>query len=181
VSRADFIYTPARREFFKTYADIKFGKDTMPYERLDSLFQGKLTSHVLVITDHSCGREIGVATLYLEPPGLAYYYYAFYDLNYYSRSLGMFMMTSAVNLFTERGFDFLYLGSCYSQNALYKTQFSGAEFFNGVRWSDDLEELKYLIRRERHDQHLLESEEYRQAFYEGELARAVELSGFVIR
>jgi hypothetical protein len=181
VPRAEFEYTPARREFFKTYADIKFGKDILPYERLDSLFQGKLTSHLLVIADVSRGTEVGTATLYLEPPVLAYYYYAFYDLNYYSRSLGMFMMTSAVNLFAERGFEFLYLGSCYSQNALYKTQFEGAEFFNGVRWSENLEELKYLIRRERHDQHLLESEEYRQIFYGGELGRAVEQSSFFVK
>ena len=181
LSRDEFDYTPARREFFKTYADIKFGKDTMPYERLDSLFQGKLTSHVLVVTDSSSGVEVGTATLYLEPSILAYYYYAFYDLSYYSRNLGMFMMTSAANLFAERQFEFLYLGSCYSQNALYKTQFGGAEFFNGVRWSADLEELKYLIRRERHDQHLLESEEYRRAFYGGELNLAVEASGFFVR
>jgi len=178
VSRSEFEYTPERRQFYKTYADIKFGKDTMPYERLDSLFTGKLTSHLLVITDSQSRSEVGTATLYLESPALAYYYYAFYDLNYYSRNLGMFMMTSAVTLFAERGFQYLYLGSCYSQNALYKTQFSGAEFFNGVRWSADLEELKYLIERERHDQHLLESDEYRQRFWAGELDGVAEASGF---
>ena len=178
VPRLEFDYTPARREFFKTYTDIKFGKDTMPYERLDSLFQGKLTSHILVVTDTASGAEVGAATLYLQPEVLAYYYYAFYDLNYYSRNLGMFMMTSAVNFFAERGFEFLYLGSCYSQNALYKTQFAGAEFFNGFRWSDNLDELKYLIRRDRHDHHLLESDEYRESFYGGDLNRAVEMSAF---
>ena len=98
-------------------------------------FKGRMTSHLLLFTDAASGAEVGAATLYLEPPAVAYYYYAFYDLNYYSRNLGMFMMTSAVALFAERGFDFLYLGSCYSRNALYKTQFAGAEFFNGVRWS----------------------------------------------
>src|SRR6266571_1738135 len=51
IARAEFDYTPARRESYKTYADIKFGKDLMPYERLDSLFSGKITSHVLVFTD----------------------------------------------------------------------------------------------------------------------------------
>lgn len=178
VPRAEFEYTPERRNFFKTYADIKFGKDTMPYERLDSLFAGKLTSHLLVITDTREEREVGTATLYLEPPALAYYYYAFYDLNYYSRNLGMFMMTSAVALFAERGFDFLYLGSCYSQNALYKTQFRGAEFFNGVRWSSDLDELKYLIRRDNHDQHLLENDEYRTAFYGAKMESVPAASGF---
>ena len=178
IPRAEFHYTPQRREFYKTYTDIKFGKDTMSYERLDSLFKGRMTSHLLLFTEAASGAEVGAATLYLEPPAVGYYYYAFYDLNYYRRNLGMFMMTSAVALFAERGFDFLYLGSCYSRNALYKTQFAGAEFFNGVRWSEDLEELKYLIRRKRWDQHLLESEEYRQAFYGGELGRVVSGSLF---
>ena len=181
ISRAEFHYTPQRREFYKTYTDIKFGKDIMSYERLDSLFKARITSHLLLFTDAASGTEVGTATLYLEPPAVAYYYYAFYDLNYYSRNLGMFMMTSAVALFAERGFDFVYLGSCYSRNALYKTQFAGAEFFNGVRWSEDMEELKYLIRRKRWNQHLLESEEYRQAFYGGDLARVVSGSLFRVQ
>jgi arginyl-tRNA--protein-N-Asp/Glu arginylyltransferase len=180
IPRAEFDYTPQRREFYKNYADIKFGKNTMSYERLDSLLQGRITSHLLLFTDTASGAEVGAVTLYLEPPAVAYYYYAFYDLNYYRRNLGMFMMTSAVALFAERGFDFLYLGSCYSPNALYKTQFTGAEFFTGVRWSADLEELKYMIRRQRWDQHLLESEEYRQAFYAGDLSRVVSASPFPV-
>src|SRR5438105_465761 len=84
----------------------------------------------------------------------------------FCRHLGMHMMTAAVVFLAERDFPFLYLGSCYSGNALYKTQFSGAEFFNGFRWSANLEELKYLIGREHREQHLLETEEYRQMFYE---------------
>ena len=39
--------------------------------------------------DPSRGAEVGTATLYLEGKALAYYYYAFYDLNYYARNLGM--------------------------------------------------------------------------------------------
>lgn len=180
VSRAEFDYTAARREFCKNYADIKFGKDVMSYDRLDALFSGKITSHVLVFTDTRSEVEVGFATLYLEPGSLAYYYYAFYDLNYYSRNLGMNMMTAAVVFFAEGGFPFLFLGSCYSGNALYKTQFSGAEFFNGFRWSANLEELKYLIGREHREQHLLETQEYRQMFYEGELGQIVAASPFQV-
>ena len=182
VPRAEFDFSPERREFYKTYADIKFGRDTMSYERLDSLFGGKITSHLLVFNDARACTEIGTATLYLEER-MVYYYYAFYDLKYYSRNLGMFMMTSAVETFKERGFDFIYLGSCYSRNALYKTQFAGAEFFNGVRWSDDMEELKYLIKRDdkqaRH--HLLETEEYRELFYGGKLGQIVSASEFAVQ
>jgi arginyl-tRNA--protein-N-Asp/Glu arginylyltransferase len=183
VPKSKFEYTPARREFFKTYADIKFGKNVMSYERLDLLFVGAITSHVLLFTDTKSGEEIGLVTLYLEPNRLAYYYYAFYDLNYYSRNLGMFMMTTAVALFAERGFRHLYLGSCYLENALYKIQFAGAEFFNGVRWTQNLKELKYLIRRGKQDQeqHLLEVEEYRNLFYKEDIAEIGGGSAFKVK
>lgn len=183
IPKAKFEYTSERREFFKTYADIKFGKDVMSYERLDLLFDGAITSHVLLFTDAKSGQEVGAVTLYLEPNQLAYYYYAFYDLKYYSRNLGMFMMTSAVVEFAQRGFRHVYLGSCYLENALYKTQFAGAEFFNGVRWSEDLKELKYLIRRASQAQfhHLLETEEYRQLFYGMEIAEIGAASAFRVR
>jgi arginyl-tRNA--protein-N-Asp/Glu arginylyltransferase len=183
VPREKFDYTPERRAFFKTYADIKFGKDVMSFERLDALFAAPIISHLLVFTDSGTGKEIGVATLYLEGKALAFYYYAFYDLNYYARNLGMFMMTSAVALFAERGTKHLYLGSCYSDAALYKTQFAGAEFFTGFRWSDNLKELKYLLHRDQKNlrQHLLETEEYRELFYAGKLEKITEAGGFRVK
>lgn len=171
LARGEFEYTPQRRQFYKNYADIKFGQGVMSEERLDALFQSKITSHLLYFTDMASGAEVGTVTLYLEPGAMAYYYYAFYDLNYYARNLGMYLMTFAVGFFAEQGFDFIYLGSCYSSNALYKTQFAGAQFFNGVHWSDNLEELKYLIGREQEEHHLLEEEEYRQGFCKGDLAQ----------
>lgn len=181
--REKFDFTPARREFFKTYADIKFGKDVMNFERLDALFASPIISHLLVFTDAATGKEVGVATLYLEGKALAFYYYAFYDLNYYARNLGMFMMTSAVAQFAERGVKHLYLGTCYSDSALYKTQFAGAEFFTGFRWSDNLKELKFLLHRDQKElrQHLLETEEYRALFYQGKLEKLAESGGFRVR
>jgi len=183
VPREKYTYTPERRQFFKTYADIKFGKDVMTFDRLDGLFASPIISHLLVFSHAQSGSEIGVATLYLQGKELAYYYYAFYDLNYYSRNLGMFMMTSAATLFADRGFRYLYLGTCYSQNALYKTQFAGAEFFNGFRWSGDLDELKFIIQRDKTElyQHLLETEEYREEFYRGDLEKIAEASTFRVR
>ena len=183
VPRDKYNYTPERRQFFKTYADIKFGKDVMTFERLDGLFGSPIISHLLVFTDTKNGAEVGAATLYVETRELAYYYYAFYDLNYYARNLGMFMMTSAVTSFAERGFKHLYLGTCYSPTALYKTQFAGAEFFNGFRWSSDLDELKFIIRRDKKElyQHLLETEEYQDEFYGGEPEKIAESSQFRVR
>ncbi len=183
VPREKFDYTPERRTFFKTYADIKFGKDVMSFERLDALFVAPIISHLLVFTDTETGKEVGVITLYLEGKSLAFYYYAFYDLNYYARNLGMFMMTSAVELFAERGLKQLYLGTCYSDAALYKTQFAGAEFFTGFCWSDNLKELKFLLHRDQKDlrQHLLETETYRDEFYKGDLSKITAASEFRVR
>jgi arginyl-tRNA--protein-N-Asp/Glu arginylyltransferase len=180
VPRGKYDYTPERRQFFKTYADIKFGNDVMTFERLDGLFASPIVSHLLVFNDPRTGGEVGVATLYLEGNELAFYYYAFYDLNYYASNLGMFMMTSAVALFAGRGFKNLYLGTCYSQAALYKTQFAGAEFFNGFRWSDDMEELKFILNRDKKEslQHLLEAQEFRGEFYGGSLAAITNASRF---
>jgi len=183
VPRAQFEYTPARREFFKRYADAKFGEEVMTFERLDSLFSSPIISHLLVFTDAQTGGEVGVATMYVEGGRLAYYYYAFYDLKYAARSLGMFMMTSAAELFASRGVSQLYLGTCYSGRALYKTQFAGVEFFNGFRWSDNLEELKYIIQRDQNksDQHLVETEAYRALFYDGDLGNITQASRFSTR
>jgi len=183
VARDKFDYTPQRREFFKTYADIKFGKDVMTFERLDALFAAPIISHLLVFTDTETGKEVGVATLYVEGKALAFYYYAFYDLNYYARNLGMFMMTSATAHFADAGVKHLYLGTCYSETALYKTQFAGAELFNGFRWSNNLEELKFIIASDKKERsrHLLEMDEYREKFYSDKLDKIVELSLFRIK
>lgn len=180
VSRAKYDFTPGRRAFFKNYADIKFGKDTMSFERLDALFASPIISHLLVFTDTATGAEVGTVTLYLEGNDLAFYYYAFYDLNYFQRNLGLFLMTTAVTEFAQRGTRHIYLGTCYSENALYKTQFAGAEFFNGFRWSHNLKELKYLLGRDQPGttQHLVETEEFRQLFYEGDLPRIRDASRF---
>lgn len=183
VPRKKFKFTAQRREFCQGYADIKFGKGTMSGERLDNLFASPLISHVLVYTDTATDSEIGLAMVYCDAKALAFYYYAFYDLNYFQRNLGMFMMTSGVNLFAERGTRHIYLGSCYSKNALYKTQFAGAEFFNGFRWSQNLKELKHLLERDSPGakQHALESEEFQRLFYDRDVNRVATTSTFKVR
>lgn len=180
IPRAEFEFTPARREFCKRYTDAKFGARGMSYERLDSLFNSPVTSHVLLFTDNTTGAEVGLATLYAEGDRLAFYYYAFYDLAHPNRSLGLFMMTTAVEFFAARGCQHLYLGSCYSESALYKTQFAGFEFFNGTAWSENLAELKFILRRSQGElsQHLLEDGEYRESFAPAELSQQAVQSRF---
>jgi hypothetical protein len=120
---------------------------------------------------------LGTALLCLQEPRAAYYYYAFYDLEQRSRSLGMFMMTWAVGFFASRGIRHLYLGTCYSDRALYKTQFLGVEFFNGNSWTQDLAQLKHLLNdgSGAHRTHLLQDAEYLQ-FLGGDLVALADQS-----
>ena len=182
VPRAKFDFTATRREFCLRYAAHKYGAEVMTPTRLEQVISSPLTSHVLLFHHAAQDLEVGLATLFLQPPQLAQYYYAFYDLNYARQSLGMYMMTSAVQHFAAQGFAHLYLGSCYSANALYKTQFAGMEFFNGACWSRDAAELKYLIARDERPQaqHLFEDQEYLHRFHDGDLGRAVERSLFQV-
>jgi arginyl-tRNA--protein-N-Asp/Glu arginylyltransferase len=179
LTREEFDFTAEKRDFCRHYADIKFGNDVMSEKRLDSLIGSRIISHILVYLDTESGKDVGYVTLFLEPTKLAYFYYSFYDLNYYERNLGMYMMTTAVDFFKNQDYDFLYLGTCYRKNALYKTQFAGFEFFNGFRWSNDLKELKYLIKRDEEvmGQHVVETPEFIDAFYEGDLQDLTEQYG----
>jgi hypothetical protein len=182
LARDQFAFTETWKSFCLRYADDKFGKGVMNDERLANLFDSPITSHLLVFQDGENGPNVGLVTLFLDEPFVAQYYYAFYDLNYHRRNLGMFMMTSAVSHFAGERWHYLYLGSCYSSNAFYKTQFTGAEFFNGARWSQNLDELKHLIARHQTPQttHLFESSTYLHEFYDGELGKLVEASLFRI-
>lgn len=164
VERKNFAYTEERRRSFKEYADQKFGKDVMNYDRLDELFNSPLVTHVLQFTLPS-GKDAGSVALFLYREHLAFYYYAFYDLSYFERNLGIYMMTCATNFFSAQGYSHLYLGTCYSERALYKTQFAGAEFFNGFGWSRNIDELKFILRRDTIPKHLLEDPQFIEKFY----------------
>lgn len=164
VERAAFAYTDEVRARWLAFAEARFGPGIMPAPRLDGLMAGRVVTHVLVARDPAAdGREVGAVLLYLEPPRMAHYYYAFYDLAGRERNLGMFLMTRAVEFFRAAGVQRLFLGTCYSERALYKTQFAGLEFHNGIRWTADLAQLRLLLRREADARHALEEPEFLQS------------------
>ena len=171
VRRADFAYTPEVRQEWHAFARERFGEGIMPFERLDALMRGEIVNHLPVFEDAD-GRPVGTALLFLQPPRVAHYCFAFYDLRDRARNPGMFMMTWAVQHFADAGYHHLHLGTCYSRRALYKTQFRGVEFSSGNGWSRRLEELKFLLRRDTDDgtTHLLDHPDYLARFYPEQLA-----------
>jgi hypothetical protein len=170
VKREEFEFTAPRREFALKYAEVRFGPGIMPATRIDAIFNSEVVTHLLVFNETSTGRELGFVFLFIQQPELAHYMYSFYELDYLGRNLGMFMMTLAVNFFRDQNYRHIYLGTCYSERALYKWQFAGCEFFNGYCWSENLEELKHLLKRQQQNDgsHLLEDKSYLEHFCSGD-------------
>lgn len=165
--REDYLPSPAVKEMCLRCASERFGEGVIGEARFAKLLASGQTSHVL---EYRLGeRVVGLVTALFDAPEMAHYHFAFYDLDAGVPSMGMYMMTRAIVEFAERRFRYAYLGTCYSKNALYKTQFEGVEFHSGVRWSAELEELKYLLERAGDGEHLLESAEYLEQFAGGRL------------
>lgn len=161
IRRQDFEFTAERKARWLAFAEERFGQGVMSGERLEGLMNGNVITDVLVCRDPGDGdRELGAVLMYLEPVRMAHYYYAFYDRTHPNRSLGLFLMTAAVQFFRDAGFQHLYLGTCYSERALYKVQFEGIEFFDGLAWSTEVAQLKFLVRRDSRARHLLEEPDF---------------------
>ena len=160
VPRADFEYHANRRAAWLDFAHERFGAGVMPGERLDRLMGAPVVSHLLHFQAAASGAELGTVLLYLQPARVAYYYFAFYDRSQRDNQLGMYLMTRAAEFFSQQGYAHLHLGTCYHERALYKTQFSGVEYFTGWRWSSDLNALKSLVRHAPVTGHLLEDPDH---------------------
>jgi len=181
VPREAFALTEARLAFCLGYTRARFAGGGMGEARIRSLFASPVTTHVLVFRRESDGEEVGYVTCYREGRRALFYYYAFYSAEHVGQSLGAFMMTTVAQRCAAEAVEYLYLGTCYSQSALYKTQFAGFEFFNGVRWSDSRDELKALLARgggDAGDCHLLEDEGFRARYLPEGLGAAAAESRF---
>lgn len=79
---------------------------------------------------------------------MSHFWFSFYDIELVRKSLGMWLMIREVQVAKESGQKYMYLGTCYGERALYKTNFQPVEWWDGSLWSSDLQILKKLARQE---------------------------------
>ena len=105
-----------------------------------------------------------------------FYWLGFYKEDKFKTGLGSRMMLEAIKWATDNGKSHAYLGTVYTNSSLYKTNFKGWEFFNGFEWSNDKDQLKYLIGKDRYDDspELLMDEEFKKRFYDGRVMKVLE-------
>jgi len=174
LERGDFEASHERIDFCYAYAKQRW---TVPpaRERIERIFESGLTTHVACFTDNE-GQSKGIVTL-LRDGSSWFYTNAFFDPDS-PPGTGAFLMTRIVELLSQSGEEFLHLGTCYSKSSLYKTQFSGIQFFDGNRWNADVKALKYLIARQEEvsKNHLLEDQVFLESWVPEGLPRLADSS-----
>ncbi len=132
--------------FCLTFAKERFTGGNMKKERLNYLLSRKNLTHI--ITFKSSTKIYGYVFSCISG-GMIHYWFAFYDTNFISFSLGKWIMWKTISIAKELGMEYVYLGTCFGQKGLYKVRdHKGTEFFDGIGWNSDLKLLKKLCERD---------------------------------
>lgn len=174
ISLNEFDYAPRVQKMCKDYANQRLG-GIFSSASIKSIFSGKVYSHIFVFRNNHDNEEVGYAVVRITDR-IIQYAHSFYDLKYLSENLGARMMLEAVVWAKDNNKDKIYLGTCYEKNSLYKTEYKGVEFYNGFGWSNNQEELKYLIER-REEGYLIKDREYLEKFHENDFHRILNNNG----
>jgi arginyl-tRNA--protein-N-Asp/Glu arginylyltransferase len=118
----------------------------MSANRIKWLFTSGACSHVLIFTDVEKDKLVIGYCLVNSNTEFLHYAYPFYNLDYFDKNAGMGMMLHAITWAWEQNLNHIYLGTVYTKSSLYKIQFKGVEFFNGISWSDDIDKLKEIVK-----------------------------------
>jgi arginyl-tRNA--protein-N-Asp/Glu arginylyltransferase len=125
-------------DFFKT----KFNKTIITPQKLKWLFAGEFFTNVLVYKNKN---EIIGYCITMETKKTLHYAYPFYKSELIGTNIGMSMMIQAIEHAKEKNKKYVYLGTVYTKDSMYKLQFKGIQWFNGESWNDDIDKLKSLI------------------------------------
>lgn len=159
----EFDYTPRVQKTCKDWFNQKFGKGKISAAAIRKIFTDSIFTHVFV---WSLNRQtVGYSVVFING-GLLHHAHVFYDPDLTKANLGARMILQSIIWAKDNSKKYAYLGTSYSKSALYKTEFSGFEFFNGFSWSDNIEELKYLIERNG-ESYLFQDKEFLGKFYGG--------------
>ena len=123
----------------------KFGKNTMSANRIKDMVKDKKTSFNTILEFKMVDTILGYCICFLKED-LIHYAYPFYDTEYISKGLGIGMMTKTVEYAKEIGIKYVYLGSVFKKESLYKLQFSGEEWFFESKWDTNISQLKKILR-----------------------------------
>ncbi len=149
----------------KDFYDTKFGVGILSAQKIKEMLTDKEKSNFNTLLTYSLSdatnnsientiansstKNIGFVICYLisQPAdGILHYSYPFYDLNESLKDMGMGMMIRAIEYAKSAGIKYIYLGSLQRTGDVYKLQFDGLEWFNGQKWSTDVDGAKKVLK-----------------------------------
>lgn len=137
----------------KDFYTTKFGDGTFSANKVKELLTDTEESNFNLLLKYIHNEEaVGYSICYANE-NILHYSYPFYELTNVSQftNIGIGMMTKAIVWSKDAKKKYAYLGSAQRPTDTYKFQFSGAEWFDGEKWSEDVEELKNLLTHTRND------------------------------
>ena len=132
-------------DFCLHFANERFSNDALTKERFQYILSQNYFNTILVFKSDTTQKIIGYVLL-CESQQMAHYWYAFYDAQHLATSLGKWIMWHTIGWAKKQQKQHLYLGTCYSQSALYKSQFKGFEFWDGMNWNTNKDILKKMVK-----------------------------------
>jgi len=135
----------------KDFYDTKFGDKTFSANKIKELLTddkksnfNTLFSFTVIPVKTGIQTTIGYA-ICRETNELLHYSYPFYNLEQSVKDTGLGMMIRTILWAKEHDKKYIYLGSASRPTDTYKLKFKGIEWFDGKRWSVDLEKLKEIL------------------------------------
>ncbi|KND50777.1 MAG: hypothetical protein ABA06_04805 [Parcubacteria bacterium C7867-001] len=134
------------QKLFLDYFETRHGKKIMGEERLQGLLKTVLPLRGIRYRDQN-GELIAAV---FEPAGenWAHFWFPAYRVDFIGKSLGMWLMLDAIRRAAADGRDHLYLGTAYGEKARYKLNVPQLEFWDGMMWARDEEELKRRMKED---------------------------------
>ncbi len=148
--RDEFPYHWSIGKLAKDFYEVKFGPEVMSANKIKELFTQPEKSNMNSVLVYNHGNTPVGYCLAFSSPQLLHYSYPFYqhpgfDQIQYStlfnpdlpKSMGIAMMTKAIQWAKDSNKEFVYLGSIQDALSLYKFQFKGTEWFDGAQWREE--------------------------------------------
>lgn len=146
IEKKDFgLVIPEVRSFWLRFCEVRFRNGKMDKRRLDYILKSPFVTGMI---RYSVG-DVHVGDVLISHHGnILHYWFSFYELEKYKEfPLGKFLMLDVIRQCKEKGLSYVYLGTCYGVESLYKVRdFKGIEYFDGMGWRKDVEVLKEWCR-----------------------------------
>jgi len=133
-------------DFCNKYFKGRHGINILKNGKFERILNLNILSHIVKYTNNE-GEIVGYVFLASDKK-MTHFWFSFYDLIYVRRYFGLWMMLNEILEAQKQKKEFMYLGTCYGEKALYKTNFDFIQWWTGEEWSEDKKLLKTKARQE---------------------------------